>query len=439
MKLKKIIKTVLVSLTIAVSLSLSSFNVFAAGFSVSANKSSVAPGGKFTVRVSVGGAGQFSVSASNGSVSNSSIWAEGSASFTVTAGQSGKTTVTVTAVDVTASDESPVNGSKSVTVSIKQPTNGGGSNTTNNNTTTKPQEDTRSKENNLSSLSVSTGSLSPAFSSAKTSYKVELTSDVKEITISAKPKDSKANVSGTGKHELKIGENNFSVTVKAENGAKKTYTVSVYVTEKPTVFVTYGDQSLGVLNDLSKTDVPKGFEPTKLEIDKKEVTALKNDKLGLTLLYLQDSHNKNGFYVYENNEVTGNYQTLDANGKTYIVIPVPKNLKGTENLKFSKVKIGDMELDGWSYEDKNHANYAIVYLMNEAGEKNLYSYEKTEGTLQKYVVSEEKKVNNTLTYVLAGTTALFALSTLGVYVMYMNFKKKSIATIKDYYDRKNQG
>ena len=41
MKIKKIMKIALVSLAITVSLSLSCFNVFAAGFSVSASKSSV--------------------------------------------------------------------------------------------------------------------------------------------------------------------------------------------------------------------------------------------------------------------------------------------------------------------------------------------------------------------------------------------------------------
>ena len=74
--------------------------------------------------------------------------------------------------------------------------------------------------------------------------------------------------------------------------ARKTYTISVYVTEKPTQFVKLGAQSLGVLNDLSKTDVPKGFEKSTIKIDDQDVTALQNDDLGLTLLYLQNEDDR---------------------------------------------------------------------------------------------------------------------------------------------------
>ncbi|MFR1171228.1 MAG: cadherin-like beta sandwich domain-containing protein, partial [Coprobacillus cateniformis] len=119
-----------------------------------------------------------------------------------------------------------------------------------------------------------------------------------KITINAKAKDSKASVSGTGEHELKVGENNFVITVKAENGSKKTYTISVYVTEKPSVFLKMGDQNLGVLNDYSKVDVPKGFEKTKITIDGNEISALKNDTLGLTVVYLQNETQGTGFYIY---------------------------------------------------------------------------------------------------------------------------------------------
>lgn len=417
--------------------------VYAASFSVGASKSSVAPGGTFSVNISVGGAGQFSVSASNGSVSSSSLWVDGSASVTVTAGQSGQTTVTVSASDVTASDESPITGSKSVTVSIKTPSSGGssGGSSSGSGTTEKPkeEEDTRSKENNLESLSVSAGTLSPEFAAGTTTYKVELTSDVENITVDAKAKDSKATVSGTGEHELKIGENNISVTVKAENGSKKTYTVSVYVTEKPQQFVNVNDQEYGILNDLSKTDLPKGFEKATITIDEKEVTALKNEKLGITLLYLQSSADqKTGFYIYENDTVIGEYKTITVNDKIYVLLQAPKDLAGVENLKTGTVTIGDVEVNCWNFDEKEKENYAIVYLLNEEGEKSLYTYENTEGTLQKYIPVQQKSGMDTLTYVFIGTTVVFVVSTAALAYLYINFKKKSISAIKDYYNLKSQ-
>ena len=378
---------------------------------------------------------------------------------------SGSVTVTPTStgtITVAISDSSnavlngsyvSVGGSRKITVSNKQSSSNSSSSSSNNSssssnnstsssntTTTQEPEVKKSSEKNLSSLSVSEGTLSPKFSSGTTTYKVDLTSETESLTISAKAKDSKAKVSGTGKKELKIGENNFTVTVTAEDGSKKTYTISVYVTEKPTQFVKLGDQNLGILNDLSKTDVPKGFEKSTIKIDNKDVTALQNKDMGLTLLYLQNEDDSTGFYIYDvdNNKVLRKYQTVAVNRKTYVLMDAPDNLEAIQDLKTATIKIGDVELSGWKFEDEALSHYTLVYLMNEAGETQLYTYEDTEGTLQKYTPVEEEN-DNTLTYVFIGTTALFVVSTAVLGYMYISFKKKSISAIKDYYERKNQG
>ena len=368
-----------------------------------------------------------------------------SASKTVqfTAKSEGTATIKLidTGIGITVDDE-PISFSSSLTVKVVAKTNNTSSNSSsssNENTTTQEPEVKKSSEKNLSSLSVSEGTLSPKFSSGTTTYKVDLTSETESLTISAKAKDSKAKVSGTGKKELKIGENNFTVTVTAEDGSKKTYTISVYVTEKPTQFVKLGDQNLGILNDLSKTDVPKGFEKSTIKIDNKDVTALQNKDMGLTLLYLQNEDESTGFYIYDvdNNKVLSKYQTVAVNGKTYVLMDAPDNLEAIQDLKTATIKIGDVELSGWKFEDEALSHYTLVYLMNEAGETQLYTYEDTEGTLQKYTPVEEEN-DNTLTYVFIGTTALFVVSTAVLGYMYISFKKKSISAIKDYYERKNQ-
>ena len=375
-----------------------------------------------------------------------------SASKTVqfTAKSEGTATIKLidTGIGITVDDE-PISFSSSLTVKVVAKTNNTSSNSSsssssssssNESTTTQEPEVKKSSEKNLSSLSVSEGTLSPKFSAGTTTYKVDLTSETESLTISAKAKDSKASVSGTGEKELKIGENNFTVTVKAEDGSKKTYTISVYVTEKPTQFVKLGDQNLGILNDLSKTDVPKGFEKSTIKIDNKDVTALQNKDMGLTLLYLQNEDDSTGFYIYDvdNNKVLSKYQTVAVNGKTYVLMDAPDNLEAIQDLKTVTIKIGDVELNGWKFEDEALSHYTLVYLMNEAGETQLYTYEDTEGTLQKYTPVEEKN-DNTLTYVFIGTTALFVVSTAVLGYMYISFKKKSISAIKDYYERKNQG
>lgn len=442
MNYKKIKKIILITCMMFVFLLMNCVSVEAASFSVSSNASSVSSGKTFQVSISVSGAGKFGISVSNGSVSTNQIFVDGSASFSVTAAQSGKTVVTVSAQDVTGYDETVVTGSKSVSVSISSSSSGGtgGSSSNTDGGTTKPTVDNRSKENRLSSLNVSVGELSPKFSSDTTTYKVQLTSETSSIKVDAKSKDTKAKISGTGNHDLNIGENNIVVTVKAENGAKKTYTISVYVTEKPTVYLDFNNQKLGVLNDYSNIDFPKGFQKTTLTIDGKEVSSLKNDTLNITLLHMQNDAQQNGFYIIENGKIIDEFKTLTLNGKTYVILTTTDELKIIEMLKSSKVKIGDLEFDGWKYTDESLKNYSFIYLMNDKGEKNLYSYESTEETLQKYTqsVSQTASSMDTMTYIFIATTAVFAISTGGVLIMYYRFKKKSISAIKAYYERKSR-
>lgn len=106
--------------------------VAAASFSLSKSKSTVKPGGSFTVTITVNGAGKFGIVGSNATVSTSSIWCENSCRFTVTAGSEGTAKVTVTAQDATGWDETPVTGSKSVSVSVK-------ANSTSSNTNKEPE------------------------------------------------------------------------------------------------------------------------------------------------------------------------------------------------------------------------------------------------------------------------------------------------------------
>jgi hypothetical protein len=77
----------------------------------------------------------------------------------------------------------------------------------------------------LKSLTVSEGTLS--FNKSTTYYKVVVENSVSSIAIAASPEYSKATVSGTGTKALSIYSNLFNVTVTAENGDKRTYTVEV--------------------------------------------------------------------------------------------------------------------------------------------------------------------------------------------------------------------
>ena len=87
----------------------------------------------------------------------------------------------------------------------------------------------------LASLSVSNGTLSPAFSAGVTSYTCTVPNNVSTITISAAAAGN-GTVSGAGAKNLVVGVNNFNIVVRAEDGsATKTYTVAVTRQAGPSV------------------------------------------------------------------------------------------------------------------------------------------------------------------------------------------------------------
>ena len=81
---------------------------------------------------------------------------------------------------------------------------------------------------NLSALTVNQSSLSPSFNANTVSYTVNVANSVTSITVSATPADANATVTGTGSHQLIVGNNPINVVVTAQDGnTKKTYTVTV--------------------------------------------------------------------------------------------------------------------------------------------------------------------------------------------------------------------
>lgn len=86
---------------------------------------------------------------------------------------------------------------------------------------------TKSSNANLKALSLSNGTLSPAFSASRTNYTATVPNSVTESRVYATAEDSTATVSLGGSNSLNVGKNNRTVTVTAASGAKKTYTIVI--------------------------------------------------------------------------------------------------------------------------------------------------------------------------------------------------------------------
>lgn len=171
-----------------------------------------------------------------------------------------------------------------------------------------------SSNNNLSSLSVSSGGIS--FNKNTTSYNVSVGSDITSVSISAIPEDSGAKVSGTGSKSLNYGSNKFNITVTAPSGASKTYTVNVNRKDNrssnnnlSSLNVNGGDLKPGFSkNTTSYTlDVPYSISDlavnAKAEDSKSKVTVTGNNNL----------------IAEETNQVTITVTAEDGSKKTYTI------------------------------------------------------------------------------------------------------------------------
>lgn len=224
----------------------------AASLSISTSKSSVAPGGTFTVTVTVsGGAGNITTSVSNGSGGKTGFLDNGSYSFNCTAGSSGSVTISASGVVGDYATEKDQNKSASRTVQIVKPSSnsggsssggssnnkpsggnssynsGGNTSKPNNSNTTTPDEKEKSKDSTLSALTVKEGTITPEFNKDVKEYSLTIPYETSEVNVTATPTDSKATVAVEGNKNLKEGENTVTVKVTAEDGSASNYVIKV--------------------------------------------------------------------------------------------------------------------------------------------------------------------------------------------------------------------
>lgn len=89
-----------------------------------------------------------------------------------------------------------------------------------------PQGD-GSPNNTLSDLNVDGFGLTPTFSRYTQEYDLIVENDVTGINISAAASDGTAEISGAGYYELNVGLNSIQLSVYAQNGSIRTYTIHV--------------------------------------------------------------------------------------------------------------------------------------------------------------------------------------------------------------------
>ncbi|MEG0520477.1 MAG: hypothetical protein RR520_04795 [Erysipelotrichaceae bacterium] len=388
-----------------------------------------------SINISISGAvGRFDVESSNNLTNSTSAWIEGSGTISLNTLGEGTTTVIVKGKQLGTLEGKPLKDDiASLTVNIiKKPTSSGGGGTTYVPPKVNTEPDKRSADNNLAGLSVSQGKLSPDFSAEVTKYRVEAGPNLKEISIDAKATDAKASVSGTGKKELKVGDNSFDIICTAENTVTKTYNVVVHVDEKPLVYLKVNGKELGVVRDLQGISIPEGFNATKIKIKKHEIDAWKNAS-GKTLVYLMDKKGNKNFYLYDQKKgVTSIYIPITLAGHNLALIDISDAKKDRNDMKYvENILVDNHKIPGWIFNDENKKDFSLHLFMNEKGEKVYYQYDNKENILQRYIETEENPgavFGDIITYVSIGLAGLFAIAF--VVAMMKNARLKKSLTRK---------
>lgn len=313
------------------------------------------------------------------------------------------------------------------------PTPSGGSSTDNN------PGVSLSGNNALSALTVSAGTLTPAFDPAITEYTLSLPSQSDRLTITANPSDSRATVQGDGDISLQDGETSLSVVVTAEDGSAKTYTITVQVAQAPTLFLDYNGQRLGVVKDVSQVTPPAGFAPAEPITYSGDTLPIWTDVSGKrTLVYLMDEKTSaQGFYLFsQTTGVQSPYLPILCGSVTYIYTDIPKELSSVPGLTPATVKAFGQTLNGWTYNDASLKDFCVLYLMDDAGSYGYYTYDSREETLQRFSGAVFTDSGETLAvpmlYVyIAGGAALVLLILLIVFASVAGSRGRKLRLLAD--------
>ena len=303
-------------------------------------------------------------------------------SWTYKATSAGTASFSVSGIDVYGFDESQmsINGSTKKSIEVKKPNSvsGGGSNNGGNSGgNSRPSTDYNySDNNNLSSLVVE--GFEFEFDKNKTEYSINVPNETVSVKVGATAEDGKARVNGIGDFEVKEGDNLIEVIVTAENGDKKTYKLNVIVAEATPIEVNVGDSTYSVVRkaDLLPTALATYNASTTL-IKGEEIPCFHSDITDFYLVGLRNSEGEIELYRYDASEDKFYVYNQLQLGGIYIAL-----LDGDtpDGYKLGTVKIGEKEYSAFVKD----GSYPLLYGINlESGEKNYYSYDENEGTIQK--------------------------------------------------------
>ena len=276
-----------------------------------------------------------------------------------------------------------------------------GSDTSDNNS---DDNKTKSADNSLASLTLSSGSLSPAFKYSVTNYTAEVANDVTSVVVSAKTSNANATVESVkGGENLSVGANKIQIVVKAENGVTATYTITVTRkesgdnTDEPEQDNTdepqeqcydIGGVKMYPSEDGDESQIPEEFALSEITLWEKAYPYWVNDTIGsdVGLIYLVDENQENGAW-YRISEASP-YEAkpfICFKSEYGYIIATPEKMNETAPAGYTSETIN---IEGKGVADAfvkaGDEENCLIYAVNQDGVYGLYQYDLQDRTYMRY-------------------------------------------------------
>ena len=359
--------------------------------------------------------------------------ASDSFSVTLKAISAGKASISLSATDgVIYGTEEELDSMAGSSTSVTVKNEAAGSNTGNNNNTgSNTNTAAFSADNSLKALTISPGTLSPAFKGSTTKYTATVDNSVTSIAVSATPVNEKATIeSVTGNTNLAVGANVVQIVVKAENGTTATYKITVTrqaagttgsettttggengddgnvdsetpedteevdTTETPVsaADVVINNTTYHIADNFTEEQIPSDFTEATVNFRGAECRGLTFNKGTISLIYLETDNvdaTTGRFFIYdETRDVVYDFMKFTAGESSY-AIPLLAPLDSVLPESYVQVSMQMPEntvMTAYQLpaEDGEEASdFYIFYGVNQDGTEGWYQYDAAEGTYQR--------------------------------------------------------
>ena len=353
--------------------------------------------------------------------------------MTLKAISAGKASISLSATDgVIYGTEEELDSMAGSSTSVTVKNEAAGSNTGNNNNTgSNTNTAALSADNSLKALTISPGTLSPAFKGSTTKYTATVDNSVTSIAVSATPVNEKATIeSVTGNTNLAVGANVVQIVVKAENGTTATYKITVTrqaagttgsettttggengddgnvdsetpedteevdTTETPVsaADVVINNTTYHIADNFTEEQIPSDFTEATVNFRGAECRGLTFNKGTISLIYLETDNvdaTTGRFFIYdETRDVVYDFMKFTAGESSY-AIPLLAPLDSVLPESYVQVSLQMPEntvMTAYQLpaEDGEEASdFYIFYGVNQDGTEGWYQYDAAEGTYQR--------------------------------------------------------